>query len=155
LFVLNDTTRKQVRETYNIAPSTKVILYIARLVDAKLPFVFAQVMKELAAKNYDFAAFVIGGGYLEQPLKDFLFNAGLSSKVHMLGSLGNDKVRNVMSVGDIVFLPTEIEGISLSLMEGMAMGLVPISVDVGGQSELVDAKSGFLIKLEPDRTSIY
>lgn len=145
--------RQQVRDQYNISSSTKVILYIARLVDAKLPFVFVKVMQELASRNYNFAAFVIGSGYLEHQVRDMLSNAGLS-QVHMLGPLGNEKVRNVMSAGDIIFLPTEIEGISLALMEGMSMGLVPISVNVGGQAELIDKDAGFLINLEPNRDGI-
>jgi hypothetical protein len=56
-----------------------------------------------------------------------------------------------MSAGNIMFLPTEVEGISLALMEGMSMGLVPVSVKVGGQAELVTPENGYLIDLETNR----
>lgn len=62
-------------------------------------------------------------------------------------TVANAEIRNFLSAGDVVFLPTNREGISLALMEGMSMGLVPVSVDVGGQKELITDDVGFLIPL--------
>ena len=47
-----------------------------------------------------------------------------------------------------MFLPSVKEGVSLSLMEGMSYGLVPVSVELGGQAEVIEhGVSGYLIPL--------
>jgi glycosyltransferase involved in cell wall biosynthesis len=50
-----------------------------------------------------------------------------------------------MAATDIFFLPSQWEGIALTLFEAMAMQLVPVAADVGGQRELVTPDCGFLI----------
>ena len=50
-----------------------------------------------------------------------------------------------MASADIFFLPSEWEGIALSVYEAMACGLPVVGADVGGQRELVTAECGTLI----------
>jgi hypothetical protein len=54
-------------------------------------------------------------------------------------------MRELMAISDIFFLPSQMEGISLAIYEAMAMGVVPVGADVGGQRELVTPECGILI----------
>ena len=46
---------------------------------------------------------------------------------------------------DILFLPSQFEGIALVLFESMAAGVPVVAADVGGQSELVTPETGILV----------
>jgi glycosyltransferase involved in cell wall biosynthesis len=51
--------------------------------------------------------------------------------------------------GSILFLPSRYEGFSLSLVEGMSQGLVPISFSVGVAPEIIrNGENGFIVSTE-------
>jgi len=48
--------------------------------------------------------------------------------------------------GSILFIPSRYEGFSLSLIEGMSQGLVPVVYAVGVAPEIIrDGKNGFIV----------
>jgi len=55
-------------------------------------------------------------------------------------------MQEFLAASDIFFLPSKMEGIAVTIYEAMAMGVVPVSADVGGQRELVTSECGVLIK---------
>jgi glycosyltransferase involved in cell wall biosynthesis len=49
--------------------------------------------------------------------------------------------------GSILYLPSRYEGFSLSLVEGMSQGLIPISQPVGVAPEIIEnGKNGYLVE---------
>ncbi|MCE9549102.1 glycosyltransferase family 4 protein [Candidatus Nomurabacteria bacterium] len=53
--------------------------------------------------------------------------------------------------GSILFVSSRYEGFSLSLVEGMSQGLVPISFDVGVASEIIkDGENGFIVSSQKE-----
>lgn len=53
--------------------------------------------------------------------------------------------------GSILFIPSRYEGFSLSLVEGMSQGLIPIIYDVGVAPEIIqNGKNGFLVSSQKD-----
>ncbi len=49
--------------------------------------------------------------------------------------------------GSVIFLPSRYEGFSLSLIEAMSQGLIPVSYEVGVALEIItNNKNGFLVK---------
>ena len=63
----------------------------------------------------------------------------------MLGPVGPEAMRLVMSAADLLMLPSLSEGIALVLFEALSMGVVPVSTEVGGQRELVTPDCGVLL----------
>jgi glycosyltransferase involved in cell wall biosynthesis len=60
-----------------------------------------------------------------------------------------DLIPNVLRplAGSIIFIPSRYEGFSLSLIEGMSQGLIPITYSVGVAPEIIiNGKNGFLVK---------
>ena len=102
-------------------------------------------MRLLEQEKLPFLALVVGDGSLRIPLQDYIQKEGLEEKVRFLGDTPQNKVRELMAAGDIVFLPSENEGISLTIFEGMASGVVPVGAMVGGRPELVTPECGILI----------
>jgi glycosyltransferase involved in cell wall biosynthesis len=59
----------------------------------------------------------------------------------------NDRI-GILRASDAFFLPSQVEGLSLSMLEAMACGLATIATDVGGDGE---ALRGAGIVLDPSR----
>jgi len=63
-------------------------------------------------------------------------------------NLKKDSIPKLLSSvsGSILFLSSRYEGFSLSLVEGMSQGLVPVSYPVGVAPEIIsDGKNGFIV----------
>jgi len=139
-------TRVEVRSELGIADDQALILYIGRLEKQKQPRVFAKTMRLLAREKLSFLALAAGDGSLRNWVQDFIEKEQLGNKVCLLGDTPQARIRQLMAAGDIVFLPSENEGISLTIYEGMASGVVPVGAVVGGQLELVTPDCGILIQ---------
>ena len=61
-----------------------------------------------------------------------------------LGKLNNDDVRKVLKTSDIMFHPTLTEGMSLSIMEAMNLGVPVITSISSGYENIITNKSGFI-----------
>ncbi len=146
--------RLALRRALSIDPETPVILYAGRLDTQKQPQVFAEVMHQLAQSGLGFVCLVAGDGKDRAFLERFVHTHHLA-QVRLLGSVSNQRMRELMAVSDIFFLPSQMEGISLAIYEAMAMGVVPVSADVGGQRELVTPECGLLVARTPTEGDAY
>jgi len=138
--------RAKVRAELKIPSRTPVLVYSGRLCEQKQPKVFAPVMRELKARGLDFACLVAGDGEDRKWLHRYLRRHRLTKHVRMLGAVSHERMRELLAASDIFFLPSKMEGISLAIYEAMAMGVVPVGADVGGQRELVTPECGILIE---------
>jgi len=145
-FAPNQDLRSKGRIKWGISPEVPVILYAGRLCDQKQPKVFARVMRELKSRGLNFRCLVAGDGEYKKWLSRYLWRHRLKKHVRLLGAVSNKEMRELLAISDIFFLPSKMEGISLAIYEAMAMGVVPVSADVGGQRELVTPECGILIK---------
>ncbi len=141
----DDAARLRLRHELGIDGDACVLIYPARLCDQKRPRLFAETLRRLRRDGRRFVALVAGDGPDRGWLEGFVRKHGLHDCVRMLGRLPAGRVREAMSASDVLFLPSEWEGIALSVYEAMAAGLVVVGSDVGGQSELVDGDTGFLV----------
>lgn len=146
--------REAVRRQYRLEPDETVILYAVRLCAQKKPQVFRQVMHELARRGLKFRALVAGDGEERAALESYLRSQRLLDRVLILGAVSPQRVRELMAGTDIFFLPSEWEGIAVSIYEAMSMGLAVVGTDVGGQRELVTPETGVLIAPGTDETEI-
>ncbi len=147
--------RQELRSQLGIPQSAPVVLFAARLERQKQPLLALSVIKQVAAQSRDAHFLVAGDGQFANCMRGFLRWHGLEQRVRLLGALRNDRVRELLALSDIFFLPSEMEGISLTIYEAMAMRVVPVSVAVGGQAELVTPACGVLIPPQPRAQQLY
>lgn len=72
---------------------------------------------------------------------------------HMFVNLRKDFIPGALAAlqGSILILPSRYEGFSLSLIEGMSQGLVPVAFPVGVAPEIIrDGENGFLVSNEKE-----
>jgi glycosyltransferase involved in cell wall biosynthesis len=139
-------TRRELRAELNIDPEKPVILYAGRLCSQKQPEVFGRVMKELKERDVEFLCLVAGDGPDREWLSSYLRKHRLRGRVWVVGAVSNTRVRELLSVSDLFFLPSKAEGIAVTIYEAMATEVVPVGADVGGQRELVTPACGVLIQ---------
>jgi glycosyltransferase involved in cell wall biosynthesis len=149
------TTRARVRAELAIADSEPLILYAARITGQKQPRVFARVLLELTRRGLSFRCLVAGDGPDLAWLRRFLAENGLSDRVSLLGAVDAERVRALMAASDILFLPSAYEGLALVLFEALASGVVPVTVDSGGQRELVTPDCGILVAPDQQQEAHY
>lgn len=137
--------RVLVRQELGVNERIPVILYAGRMGAQKQPRVFAQTMVRLAQQAAHFVSVVAGDGPELPWLRTFVHRHGLGQQVRLLGAVTNERVRELMVASDVFFLPSQWEGIALSIYEAMACGLPIVAADVGGQRELVTPQCGVLL----------
>jgi glycosyltransferase involved in cell wall biosynthesis len=146
--------RRLVRNQLGIRDDTPLLLYPARLCPQKQPRVFAGALLGLEQRGTDFCAVVAGDGPDMPWLREFVHRNGLEHRVQLLGAVSADRMAQLYSASDILFLPSAWEGISLSVFEAMAAGLAIVSGAVGGQHELVTPECGVLLPRSDEQTEV-
>jgi len=137
--------RAAVRRELGVEDGVPVVLYAGRICPQKQPRVFARAVQRLAQRFSSFVALVAGDGPELEWLRAFVNKQGLEGQVRLLGAVANERVRELMAAADVFFLPSQWEGIALSLYEAMACALPVVGADVGGQRELVTPECGILV----------
>lgn len=89
-----------------------------------------------------------GNGYRKE-LEKFIQEQSMSDYVELLGSVSEERNRQGYKDADIFALPSLKEGISVAVMEAMAMETPVVVTQVGGMAELIDnGVDGMLVPAE-------
>ena len=134
LFVRNETFRQHWRSVWHVDPDEMVIIYVGRLDHEKDPMQLVHTANLLAVTRLKFRIVVIGDGPLRaQLMRSVRVSLVLRDHFIWLGSQIQFALPALYSAGDIFFLPSKWEGISLSMMEAMSASLAVVSIDRGGR----------------------
>lgn len=88
---------------------------------------------------------LVGDGPLRETLEADVTRRSLTDRVKFLGALPEDATRSVIASGDLLILPSFMEGLPVVLMEAMALGVPVVAARVAGIPELVeDGAEGLL-----------
>jgi len=86
---------------------------------------------------------LVGDGPLINSLKPFY------NKQHNIIWLGvitdEDKRINILRAADVLLLPSLVEGLSISLLEGMACGTACVATDAGADGEVLEDGAGIIL----------
>jgi L-malate glycosyltransferase len=100
--------------------------------------VFARVSSKMPAK-----LLLVGEGPELSRIQQKIQQMGLEDRVHFLGK--QDDVAHVISIADVMLLPSEKESFGLVALEAMACGVPTIGSQAGGIPELVThGETGYL-----------
>ena len=122
------------------------ILSVARL-DSKKGYEFAlEAVRLLHGRGVDCEYRIVGAGAYLEALAYARHQMGLEGKVHFLGALPPEGVREEMAEADVLLHAAVSEGFCNAVLEAQAMALPVVSSDAGGLPENVaDGRTGFVV----------
>lgn len=120
------------------------LITVGRLVPEKAQGVVLDSINILAMRNLPVNLTIIGDGLLKTELETQINQANLADSVFLLGHQNNPY--KWLQQSDMFVLTSLWEGLSLALMEAMAIGLPVIATATGGTPELIThLENGYLI----------
>ncbi len=91
---------------------------------------------------------IVGSGSQSKQLKKLAYDLRLQDKVEFKGNLSDEELIRTYRDSDIYVSTSLSDSTSVSLLEAMASGLIPIVTDIPGNREWIqDGKNGFLFSL--------
>jgi glycosyltransferase involved in cell wall biosynthesis len=145
------TTENILRQEFNIDPSTVLIGNTSALEKHKDYHTFIDAIEHVLKRGHRVAAFIIGKGSLEIPLKKYVEEKGIRSSFHFTG-FRNDITR-VLPCLDIFMITSNEEGLGTSVLDAFAARVPVVATHAGGIPEMVvDEQSGLLAPIGDPKT---
>uniref|UniRef100_A0A8C9I7B5 Glycosyl transferase family 1 domain-containing protein n=1 Tax=Piliocolobus tephrosceles TaxID=591936 RepID=A0A8C9I7B5_9PRIM len=113
------------------------IIVISRLTERKGTHLIAHIIP-IICKKYPFIKFIIGGdGPKRILLEEMREKYRLHNKVFLLGKIKQKDVINILQQGHIFLNTSLTEAFCIAIIEAASCGLLVVSTDVGGISEVL------------------
>ncbi|MBI5874100.1 MAG: glycosyltransferase family 4 protein [Candidatus Omnitrophica bacterium] len=145
IYAYDDVARRHFRDKYCIPSDAYVFGMMSRLDKIKRVDIALRAFAEFVNKANDRKVWLVicGEGKEEVDLKTLAGLLNISDRTVFAGYC--DESSKIYSMFDAILLTSEIEGLPLSLLEGMAAGCIPIATKTGGVPEVVNSQQlGFL-----------
>lgn len=129
--------------SYKKTPNTKVFLTIGRIVAAKNYTMLVEVFNRFIEEGEDITLLIIGDD--PQPNKQLLNELikRANEHIHFLGLKEN--IADYLLCSDAFCLSSLYEGLPITLLESMSLGIIPICTPAGGIVDVLhDHINGFL-----------
>lgn len=134
------------RKKLGIRTKDKIVLFTGRFVIEKGLHVLLEAAKSLLNRYNDVAFLLIGGGFDEHIVKNWINqHKKYEKKIITIPFLKKEMMNYAYRSADVFVLPSLAEGLSRSLMEAMASEISSIATAVGGNVELLK-NSGILVE---------
>lgn len=124
-----------------------VVLFAARFDPEKRHAALLDAVDVLVREGEKLELWLAGSGRLLPAVEERARDLELDGIVHFLGYVRNAEILEWLEAGcvDVVALPSDWEGIPVSLIEALAYGVPAVASDVGGVAELVGDGCGLLV----------
>ena len=147
----NPERRAQLKLERGLEPTTKVLLFCARVVINKGIDTVMKMWRIIHQKKPSARLFVVGGGKTEILAELNRLSKELDDSIIVTGEV--DLPQSFYQMADVYVFPSRHEGLPTSLLEAMSSGLVSVVNDIGGCSDLIfDGVTGFRVPTEDFET---
>ena len=144
LRILDDEEKHFLRAKYGLTKENFVISYFARLEEGKGHKCLLKAAKLCQKKYPDFRFFIVGTGTQESELKEYSNLLKINDIVQFIGFC--DDVAPIFNITDLNVNCSYIsETSSLSLSEGMSLGIPSVVSDIGGNPYMIKHEQNGLV----------
>jgi glycosyltransferase involved in cell wall biosynthesis len=124
-----------------ISDDIKIIGNVSRLDNPKNPFLFVDIAKNYLKQSNDTIFVWVGDGSLKSKVQKIVKNENLENKIFFIGFKENGI--DYMNDFDMLLLTSNWEGVPITILEAIELGIPILSTDVGGIKEIIGEKSIF------------
>ncbi len=135
--IVKRTDVESLKKEIGIPSKSLLIGAVSRLRYEKGIDLLIEAFKMLIAYSIDLNLLIVGSGQDEENLKNKAYSSDISDKVIFYGEMDWDKAMQLISIMDIVVVPSRFEGFGLSAAEAMAAGKPVIASESYGLKEVV------------------
>jgi L-malate glycosyltransferase len=146
--VMPESERARRRADLGTSAEDVALIYVARLWPEKTHWVALEGLRRILARfpgrSGTVRLWIAGEGPERSRIQSLVASLGLEEHVRLLGHRAD--ILDVLTLADIQIHPSDLEGVSQSVCEGMASGLPVIASEVGGLTEVLrHGDTGLLI----------
>jgi glycosyltransferase involved in cell wall biosynthesis len=151
----NKTTardNRSIRNELGLADNIKVVATVANFRKVKNHLLLLQGYRELLKELADVKLLLIGQGHIndsensENEIRDFIVENNMSDRVILTGHRSD--VKDLLSIADAFCLTSFKEGLPISMLEAMSIGLPVVGTNVPGiRDVIIHGQNGFLVDL--------
>lgn len=146
-----DRNFKNIRQELGIGKNEFVIGFIARITLQKAPFDFIKSVALAHMRNSLIKGLLVGDGEMREEVYTYIKEHKLESCFYLSG-FRND-VPDLLNAMDVYCLPSLWEGLSIALLEAMAMGKALVVTPTDGTKELIiNNKNGIISDFNSPKT---
>ncbi len=139
-----DADRDTVRAELGLGPGEIMCITVGSLTEQKDHRNLLAAAKLTLDERPEVRFFVVGGGPLENEIRQSIGELGLAGRVILLGERLD--VPRLLAASDMFVLPSAWEGLPITILEVMAASVPCVATDVGGVAEvLADGHNGFVV----------
>lgn len=134
-------SKSEIKESIGLNENDFVLISVGQLSKRKNHQI---IIKALSKLNKNDIYYVICGlGELEKELKELSIGLGVSDKIIFTGYRSD--IKRLLHGADCFVFPSTQEGLPVSLMEAMAVGLACIASKIRGNTDLLGENNDFLV----------
>lgn len=137
------STFKELRKEFGFSASDFIVGFIARCTLQKNPIVFLEAIKKAHAQNPQIKGLFIGEGDMDAEVDAFIQQHQMHN--YIFRSSFRTDVPDLFHCIDVYCLPSLWEGLSIALLEAMAMCKPIIATPTDGTKELLQHKKNGLV----------
>lgn len=124
----------------------RIFLYMGRIANEKN--VEALLRSWRQAKSNNCKLVIVGDGPMKPTLENSFSNLSKDKLIWWGAEMDLGTRVAIMQIAEVFFLPSLVEGLSLSLLEAMSTGTACIATDAGADGEVLDNGAGIVISTD-------
>ena len=124
----------------------RIFLYMGRISNEKNIEALLRSWRQTKSDNCKLV--IVGDGPMKPTLENSFSNLSEDKVVWWGAELDLETRVSIMQIAEVFFLPSLVEGLSLSLLEAMSTGTACVATDAGADGEALDNGAGIVISTD-------
>ena len=130
----------------------RIFLYMGRIANEKNIEALLRSWRQIKSNNCKLV--IVGDGPMKPTLESSFSNLGKDKLVWWGSEMDLETRVAIMQMAEVFFLPSLVEGLSLSLLEAMSTGTACVATDAGADGEVLNNGAGIVISTDNVSTQL-
>ncbi len=140
--------RPELLDQLGIQPDATIALHVSNLKPIKRALDLVGAAAGVLRQRSNLLFVIVGDGPLRAPMERACREHGIRELFRFVGWVDSERIPDLLTLADMVVMPSASEGMSLACLEAMACGRLVIASDILGMREIIsDGETGLLFRM--------